>query len=129
MEEDTKSTDSSKKVDGNSEDDPDDLISMEKLDRNSPEVWPEKIPGINYFIAMNNTPSVTSSSQAKGISWAQGLSSEDINAMHQLGALSSTGLIAEIRKLYDQAYDLGIQEAKEMTRGRYLNIFPSTKKK
>lgn len=29
-------------IDGNSEDDPDDLISMEKLDRNSPEVWPEK---------------------------------------------------------------------------------------
>lgn len=29
-------------VDGNSDDDPDDLISMEKLDRNSPEVWPEK---------------------------------------------------------------------------------------
>lgn len=100
---------------------------------------------------MNNTPSVTSSAQAKGISWAQGLSSEDINAMHrkflllllssagwwfklnfvqtELGALSSTGLIAEIRKLYDQAYDLGIQEAKEMTRGRYLNIFPITKKK
>lgn len=47
----------------------------------------------------------------------------------ELGALSSTGLIAEIRKLYDQAYDLGIQEAKEMTRGRYLNIFPITKKK
>lgn len=100
---------------------------------------------------MNNTPSVTSSSQAKGLSWAQGLSSEDINAMHrkllrffilnfehslthfpnklELGALSSTGLIAEIRKLYDQAYDLGIQEAKEMTRGRYLNIFPNNTKK
>lgn len=109
------------------------------------------VPGINYYIAMNNTPSVTSSTQSKGISWAQGLSSEDINAMHrkfllsfsvnwflhlnwiipytELGALSSTGLIAEIRKLYDQAYDLGIQEAKEMTRGRYLNIFPITKKK
>lgn len=99
---------------------------------------------------MNNTPSITSSSQAKGLSWAQGLSSDDINTMQrkfvltislffylkpkylifkELGALSSTGLIAEIRKLYDQAYDLGIQEAKEMTRGRYLNIFPNTKKK
>ncbi|KAJ6637047.1 Protein lin-52 like [Pseudolycoriella hygida] len=127
MDEDTKSNDSSKK-DANSDDDPD-LISMEKLDRNSPEVWPEKIPGINQFIVMNSTPSLTSSSQSKGVSWAQGLSSEDISAMHQLGALSSTGLIAEIRKLYDQAYDLGIQEAKEMTRGRYLNIFPNAKKK
>lgn len=32
---------------------------------------------------MNNTPSITSSSQAKGISWAQGLSSEDVNALHR----------------------------------------------
>lgn len=49
----------------------------------------------------------------------------------ELGALSSTGLIAEIRKLYDEAYKLGIDEAKEMTRGRYLNIFsnPSNSKK
>lgn len=49
----------------------------------------------------------------------------------ELGALSPAGLIAEIRKLYDEAYKLGIEEAKEMTRGRYLNIFsnPSNSKK
>lgn len=47
----------------------------------------------------------------------------------ELGALSPTGLIAEIKKLYDQAYQLGVQEAKEMTRGKYLNIFEKTKKK
>lgn len=41
------------------------------------------VPGINYFISMNNTPSLTSSSQAKGLSWAQGLSSDDINTMHR----------------------------------------------
>jgi protein lin-52 len=40
-----------------------------------------------------------------------------------LGALSNTGLIAEIKKLYDQAYQLGLQESKEMTHGKYLNVF------
>ena len=47
----------------------------------------------------------------------------------ELGALSTQGLIAEIRKLYDEAYKLGSQEAKEMTRGKYLNIFSNQKRK
>lgn len=38
----------SKQVDENSDDDADDLISMEKLDRNSPEVWPEKSQYTTY---------------------------------------------------------------------------------
>lgn len=41
----------------------------------------------------------------------------------ELAALSTTGLIAQIRKLYDEAYNQGVQEAKEMSRGRHLNIF------
>lgn len=45
-----------------------------------------------------------------------------------MGALSQAGLIAEIKKLYDQAYQLGVEEAREMTRGKYLNIFQNRKK-
>lgn len=51
------------------------------------------------------------------------------NVYLELGALSSNGIIAEVKKLYDQAYQLGVQEAKEMTRGKYLNIFTSNRKK
>lgn len=47
----------------------------------------------------------------------------------ELGALSTTELISEIKKLHDEAYKLGVQESKEMTRGRYLNIFSNVKKK
>ncbi|KXJ69767.1 hypothetical protein RP20_CCG025904 [Aedes albopictus] len=71
------------------DDDEPKLMSLEKLDRGSPEIWPAK----------------------------------------ELGALSSNGIIAEVKKLYDQAYQLGVQEAKEMTRGKYLNIFTSNRKK
>lgn len=38
-------------------------------------------------------------------------------------------LIKEIQRLYDEAYQLGVSEAKEMTRGKYLGIFNNAKKK
>lgn len=47
----------------------------------------------------------------------------------ELGALSQAGLIAEIKKLYDQAYQLGLEEAREMTRGKFLNIFTQAHRK
>ncbi|XP_055314744.1 protein lin-52 homolog isoform X1 [Sitodiplosis mosellana] len=102
----------------------DNLISMEKLDPGSPETWPEKIPGVNEFAKLNSI-----SNREEVPSWTQGLSQEDINSMHQLGALSQAGLIAEIKKLYDQAYQLGVEEAREMTRGKYLNIFSQNNRK
>lgn len=41
----------------------------------------------------------------------------------ELGSLTTSGLIMEVKKLHDLAYQLGLEEAKEMTRGKYLNIF------
>ncbi|EAT44049.1 AAEL004552-PA [Aedes aegypti] len=103
------------------DDDEPKLMSLEKLDRGSPEIWPAKGPSMNEF----NTPNLNFSPPA----WTKGLTQDDINSMYQLGALSSNGIIAEVKKLYDQAYQLGVQEAKEMTRGKYLNIFTSSRKK
>jgi len=34
-----------------------------------------------------------------------------------------TGLISEVKRLHDLAYQLGLEEAKEMTRGKYLNTY------
>ncbi|XP_015127465.1 protein lin-52 homolog isoform X4 [Diachasma alloeum] len=96
------------------------LMSLEKLDRASPDLWPEQIPGVNEFIAQNLPPT----DQA---SWSTALTSDDINQLHQLGNLTVTGLIAEVKKLHDEAYQLGLEEAKEMTRGKYLNIFKNNK--
>lgn len=92
------------------------LMSLEKLDRASPDLWPEQIPGVNEFVAQN-------SPQTEPSSWAAGLTPDDINQLHQLGNLSMGGLISEVKKLHDMAYQLGLEEAKEMTRGKYLNIF------
>ncbi|XP_012284594.1 protein lin-52 homolog isoform X3 [Orussus abietinus] len=90
------------------------LMSFEKLDRASPDLWPEQ--SVNEFVAQN-------SPQIDSPSWTLNLTADDINQLHQLGNLSMTGLIAEVKKLHDMAYQLGLEEAKEMTRGKYLNIF------
>nr|XP_034184252.1 protein lin-52 homolog isoform X3 [Osmia lignaria] len=67
-------------------------------------------PGVNEFVAQH-------SPQTEPSSWASGLTPDDINQLHQLGNLSMNGLISEVKKLHDMAYQLGLEEAKEMTRG------------
>ena len=39
--------------------------------------------------------------------------------------MAPAAIVKELKKLHDQAYQLGVQEAKEMSRGKYLNIFGS----
>jgi len=45
----------------------------------------------------------------------------------EFGSLTGSGLIAEVKKLYDVAYQLGLEEAKEMTRGKCLKILTRTR--
>ncbi|XP_049769287.1 protein lin-52 homolog isoform X4 [Schistocerca cancellata] len=90
------------------------LLSMENLDRASPELWPEK--------RMSNFVNQTAAANTSGQPWNKELDSEDINLLHQFGSLTAASLIGEVKKLHDIAYELGLQEAKEMTRGKYLNI-------
>lgn len=42
--------------------------------------------------------------------------------------MSAQELIGEVKQLQNLAYQLGLEEAKEMTRGKYLNILSSRKK-
>ncbi|XP_011496391.1 PREDICTED: protein lin-52 homolog [Ceratosolen solmsi marchali] len=90
------------------------LISLEKLDRASPDLWPEQ--SITKFVAQN-------SPQMEIPVWSTNLTTDDMNQLYQLGHLSMNELITEVKKLHDTAYQLGLEEAKEMTRGKYLNIF------
>ncbi|XP_049848059.1 protein lin-52 homolog isoform X2 [Schistocerca gregaria] len=53
------------------------LLSMENLDRASPELWPEKIPGMSNFV--NQTAAANTSGQP----WNKELDSEDINLLHR----------------------------------------------
>ncbi|XP_070490046.1 protein lin-52 homolog isoform X1 [Chironomus tepperi] len=91
------------------------LLSSENL-RASPELWPEKIPGSDNF-----TKTVSKHVKEN----ENGLTQDDIRNIYQLGSLPKTEIVAEIRRLYDEGYQLGVEEAKEVTRGKYLNIFTS----
>jgi hypothetical protein len=92
------------------------LLALEKLDRASPDLWPDQIPGVSQFIPLetpNNSPQVNV---------LQGLTQDDLATIHQLGNLPVFSLLEEVKRLQNIAYQLGLEERKEMTRGKYLNI-------
>lgn len=44
-----------------------------------------------------------------------------------LSHLNRYEFVIELKKLYDLCYNLGLDESKEMTRGKYLNILETSK--
>jgi len=90
------------------------LLALERLDRGSPDLWPDTIPGVSQFVPLetpNDSPAVI-----------KGLSQDDLSTIHQLGNLPTQHLMDEVKRLQNIAYQLGLEETKEMTRGKYLNI-------
>lgn len=47
----------------------------------------------------------------------------------ELGCLSVNGIFTEIRKIYDRAYQVGLMEATQISRGTIISVFSNTKKK
>lgn len=90
------------------------LLALERLDRGSPDLWPDTIPGVSQFVPFdtpNDSPAVI-----------KGLTQDDLSTIHQLGNLPTQHLMDEVKRLQNIAYQLGLEETKEMTRGKYLNI-------
>ncbi|ENN71813.1 hypothetical protein D910_10259 [Dendroctonus ponderosae] len=105
-------------VDGNLGDFENDLISMENLDRTSPEMWPEKVPGVTDFINSYNSTHLPAK-----LPYSKEITLEDQKYMHQLASLSTSRFFSKVKELHDIAYQLGVEESKEVTRGKYLDIF------
>jgi len=100
------------------------LLSMEKLDRASPDIWPERIyPGIEFVMEAPRLP------DPKPIPSVvpQEMDKHDYTLIGKYSKFSPDELIGEVKQLQNLAYQLGLEEAKEMTRGKYLNIL--TRKK
>jgi len=57
----------------------------------------------------------------------QEMDKQDFTLIGRYSKFSTKELIAEVKQLQNLAYQLGLEEAKEMTRGKYLNIL--TRKK
>lgn len=96
----------------------DNLLALEKLDRASPDLWPDHIPGVSQFVPLE----MSNDSPANNANVLTDLSNEDLSTIYQLGNLPVAPLLNEVKRLHDIAYELGIEERKEMTRGKYLNI-------
>ena len=93
------------------------LLSEENLDRASPDLWPEQIPGVSGFAA--ESPLASSETTPK---WVSDFEKADMEMIQELGSLGTNQLLEKVRGLQNLAYQLGMQEAHEMTRGKMLNI-------
>ena len=100
----------------------DHLLSLEKLDRASPDLWPEQMNGVSDFI------SSALKSPSSPPQWS-GESEDDIALLQEFGSLTTASLMEKVRALQNLAYQLGLDESREMTRGKFLNILERPKPK
>ncbi|CAM2116094.1 unnamed protein product [Caretta caretta] len=98
------------------------LLSFEKLDRASPDLWPEQLPGVAEFAASFKSPITNSPPK-----WMAELENDDIDMLKELGSLTTANLMEKVRGLQNLAYQLGLDESREMTRGKFLNILEKPK--
>ncbi|XP_064005513.1 protein lin-52 homolog isoform X2 [Pogoniulus pusillus] len=84
------------------------LLSFEKLDRASPDLWPEQLPGVAEFAASFKSP-ITSSPPK----WMAELENDDIDMLKELGSLTTANLMEKVRGLQNLAYQLGLDELQE----------------
>lgn len=98
------------------------LLSEERLDgRSSPELWPEPIPGVNEFAGLFS-PKHSRKSIPK---W--NLDEDGLVMLQELGSLTASALLEKVKDLQNLAYKLGVEEAREMTRGRMLDVLRKDK--
>uniref|UniRef100_A0A915KUZ5 Uncharacterized protein n=1 Tax=Romanomermis culicivorax TaxID=13658 RepID=A0A915KUZ5_ROMCU len=90
------------------------LICLEHLDRKSPDLWPECLPGFSEFASKSlspYTPVKTPSSQS-----SVHLEGEDLKYMSELGQLTADQLAEHIKSLQNVIYQLSAVETKELNR-------------
>ncbi|KAM6335900.1 protein lin-52 homolog isoform 1-T1 [Podargus strigoides] len=81
------------------------LLSFEKLDRASPDLWPEQLPGVAEFAASFKSPITNSPPK-----WMAELENDDIDMLKELGSLTTANLMEKVRGLQNLAYQLGLDE-------------------
>lgn len=91
----------------------DESLSCNELIGESSDLWPEIIPGIEAFqrnVSQRDKP------------WLN-LESEDFKTMGELARKTRLEMLEKVKELNNLAYLLGLEESKEITRGKYLEIF------
>ncbi|XP_057638689.1 protein lin-52 homolog isoform X1 [Chionomys nivalis] len=94
------------------------LLSFEKLDRASPDLWPEQLPGVAEFAASFKSP-ITSSPPK----WMAEIERDDIDMLKELGSLTTANLMEKVRGLQNLAYQLGLDEFELYTREEQSRVW------
>lgn len=100
------------------DDDMDLLVSDEKLDRASPELWPEQYPGLTEFLARSSIP-VTSEAMPD---WLKEFDQSDMTMLNNFGNLTPNALLDELKMMQNMTFQLQLEEDREITRGKYLEV-------
>ncbi|KAF0288911.1 Protein lin-52 [Amphibalanus amphitrite] len=105
------------------------LQSAESLDRASPELWPEKgdyAACAELLCQDSNSNGASGARPTAAISPVlitdQDFTQQDMKLFHEYASLRPEQLVDVVKQLQNVAYLLGLEEAKEMRRGKYLNI-------
>ncbi|XP_053202119.1 protein lin-52 homolog [Panonychus citri] len=108
------------------------LFSEERLDASSPDLWPEQIPGMTDFLARSSPinselfhSDTLVGEKQETPEWLRELDQDDINMLHGFGSLTTFALLDRVKELQDLSFQLGLEESREMTRGRFLGVLSS----
>ena len=88
-------------------------------------VW--LVPGVTEFLANSSPPLFDSNNTSS--EWLTDLDQDDINMLHGFGSLTASALLEKVKELQNLSYQLGLEEAREMTRGKFLNVLQSRPKR
>ncbi|VDM99011.1 unnamed protein product [Thelazia callipaeda] len=87
--------------------------------RKSPDLFPENVPGAwdmhRTLTAVANEP--------KTNRFRTELDPQDVRLVNELGQFSADQLMEYVRSLQNSAYTLGVEEAKQFSKGRFLRVF------
>ncbi|CAG2119838.1 unnamed protein product [Medioppia subpectinata] len=82
---------------------------------------------VSEFLANSSPPLFDTRNQSS--EWLTDLDPDDINMLHGFGSLTASALLEKVKELQNLSYQLGLEEAREMTRGKFLNVLQTRPKR
>ncbi|XP_053203401.1 protein lin-52 homolog [Panonychus citri] len=98
------------------------LSCQETLDRSSPTLWPQPVPGLLDFIKKSE-PEWKLGECEWDLSELDRLETEDYESIYYFRESKPLQLLEQIQEINDYAYQLDLEESREVNRGIILNIF------
>jgi len=85
------------------------------------------MPGIVEFATHYGASPILSRTETMASTLDSALDKDDRDMLQEFGSLTTSQLMEKVKALQNLAYQLGLEEAHEMTRGKFLNILGKSK--